>query len=108
LVFSQVVRAGDLAKMCGLYDHEPGPCLDDPTHKQKAIYSLTEKGIALLPILAQIGIWGRRYVAASNKADRDLKAFNRQLEQGGPALWRRLMATLRATHLGGKATRTTR
>src|SRR5262252_1852336 len=31
---------------------------DDPTHKQKAIYSLTEQGIGLLPILAQIGCWG--------------------------------------------------
>src|SRR6184192_1895574 len=30
---------------------------DDPTHKQKAIYSLTEQGISLLPILAQIGAW---------------------------------------------------
>src|ERR687892_413751 len=29
---------------------------EDPDHKQKAIYSLTNKGIALLPILAQIGI----------------------------------------------------
>jgi DNA-binding HxlR family transcriptional regulator len=27
---------------------------DDPTHKQKAIYSLTEKGIELLPVLAQM------------------------------------------------------
>jgi DNA-binding HxlR family transcriptional regulator len=25
---------------------------DDPTHKQKGVYSLTEKGIALLPVLA--------------------------------------------------------
>src|SRR5262245_17243156 len=33
----------------------------DPSHKQKAVYSLTEKGIALLPILAQIGSWSRRY-----------------------------------------------
>src|SRR3954464_8496281 len=31
---------------------------DDPTHKQKAIYSLTESGIALLPIVVQIGAWG--------------------------------------------------
>src|SRR3954451_10307114 len=28
--------------------------VDDPTHKQKAIYSLTEQGIELLPILAQM------------------------------------------------------
>jgi DNA-binding HxlR family transcriptional regulator len=34
---------------------------DDPTHKQKAIYSLTEKAIALVPVFAQLGAWGRRY-----------------------------------------------
>src|SRR5438309_11368124 len=28
---------------------------DDPTHKQKEIYTLTEKGIELLPIVVQIG-----------------------------------------------------
>src|SRR3954449_2677673 len=27
---------------------------DDPTHKQKAIYSLTEKAITLLPVVVQI------------------------------------------------------
>jgi len=31
---------------------------DDPTHKQKAVYSLTEHGIALLPILTQMSQWG--------------------------------------------------
>ncbi len=31
---------------------------DDPSHKQKAIDSLTEKGIALLPIIVQIGRLG--------------------------------------------------
>jgi len=74
---------------------------DDPTHKQKAIYSLTEKGIALLPVLAQIGIWGRRYVTASDKADPELQAFNRKLQRGGPRLWTQLMTSLRETHLGG-------
>ena len=34
---------------------------DDPTHKQKAIYSLTEQGIELLPVLAQMAVWGRKY-----------------------------------------------
>lgn len=75
---------------------------DDPTHKQKALYSLTEKGIAVLPILAQIGIWGRRYAPASEKADPGLKQFNRKLARGGPVFWKRLMADLRATHLAKK------
>src|SRR5262245_26288976 len=75
---------------------------DDPTHKQKAIYSLTEKGIALLPILAQIGIWGRRYMPASDRADAPVKAFNQKLRRGGPAFWSQLMAELRKAHLGNR------
>ena len=38
---------------------------DDPTHNQKAIYSLTEKAIALVPVFAQLGAWGRRYTPAT-------------------------------------------
>ena len=72
---------------------------DDPTHKQKAIYSLTEKGIELLPVLAQIGIWGRHNIEAFEKADAATKAINRKLERGGPALWKRMMADLRREHL---------
>ena len=30
---------------------------DDPTHKQKAIYSLTEKAIELVPVFAMLGAW---------------------------------------------------
>jgi len=73
---------------------------DDPTHKQKGIYSLTEKGIALLPIIVQIGAWGSRYVPAAKKLDRRSRAVIRQLQRGGPPLWSRVMANLRATHLG--------
>ncbi len=40
---------------------------DDPTHKQKAIYSLTEMAIELVPILAQMGAWGRRHLPASEE-----------------------------------------
>jgi DNA-binding HxlR family transcriptional regulator len=68
----------------------------DPTHKQKAVYSLTEKGISLLPILAQIGIWSLSYRQVSD----ELGATAVELEAGGPPLWARLMAELRTTHLG--------
>src|SRR5882672_3369041 len=34
---------------------------DDPGHKQKYIYSLTEKGIDLLPVMVEIGGWGLKY-----------------------------------------------
>jgi DNA-binding HxlR family transcriptional regulator len=33
----------------------------DETHKQKLIYSLTEKGIDLLPIILEIGLWSDKY-----------------------------------------------
>ncbi|HEY3493292.1 MAG TPA: helix-turn-helix domain-containing protein [Polyangiaceae bacterium] len=72
---------------------------DDPTHKQKAIYSLTEKGVALLPIVVQIGAWGSRYVPESRKLDARTRAMLRDLQEGGPALWKRLMEELRATHV---------
>lgn len=72
---------------------------DDPTHKQKAIYSLTERGIELLPIIAQIGAWGRRHRKASDKLPAGTKAFLRELHDGGPKHWAKLMTELRATHL---------
>jgi DNA-binding HxlR family transcriptional regulator len=68
----------------------------DPTHKQKAVYSLTEKGISLLPILAQIGIWSLSYMPVSA----ELSATAVELQAGGPLLWAKLMAELRTTHLG--------
>src|SRR5579862_6031792 len=38
----------------------------DPTHRQKAIYSLTEKAITLVPVLAQIGAWGSRWLPVTD------------------------------------------
>src|SRR5690242_10552810 len=51
---------------------------EDPTHKQKAIYSLTEKSIALVPVFAQLGAWGRRWMPAS----RELSVRAELLERG--------------------------
>jgi DNA-binding HxlR family transcriptional regulator len=70
--------------------------VDDPTHKQKAIYSLTEKAIALVPILAQLGAWGRRYTPASE----ELGIRAELLEKGGPEMWNQFMAELGHAHLG--------
>jgi DNA-binding HxlR family transcriptional regulator len=75
---------------------------DDPTHKQKAIYSLTEKGIALFPVLAQIGAWGSRHVPAARKLDPRARAYLREIHEGGPLRWERFMAELRVTHLGAR------
>ena len=77
---------------------------DDPTHKQKAVYSLTEKGIALLPIVVQIGAWGSRYVPESKKLDARSRAFLREIQEGGPAAWKRMMADLRAAHVDRSST----
>ena len=34
---------------------------NDPNHKLKQIYSLTKKGIDLLPIMTAIGVWGMNH-----------------------------------------------
>jgi DNA-binding HxlR family transcriptional regulator len=72
----------------------------DPTHKQKAIYSLTEKGITLLPIIVQIGAWGSRWVPDAKKLDSRTRKELRDLQQGGPRAWAKRMDALRAEHLG--------
>ena len=77
---------------------------DDPTHKQKAVYSLTEKGIALLPIIVQIGAWGSRYVPESKKLDARSRAVLREIQEGGPPAWKRRMADLRAEHVDRSST----
>jgi DNA-binding HxlR family transcriptional regulator len=69
---------------------------DDPSHKQKAIYSLTEMAIALVPIMAHLGAWGRRYLPASE----ELSIRAQLMEEGGPPLWERFMDELRTEHLG--------
>lgn len=69
---------------------------DDPSHRQKAIYSLTEPAIQLVPLLAQMGAWGRRHAPVSE----ELSIRARLLEEGGPVMWKWLMVELRATHLG--------
>jgi DNA-binding HxlR family transcriptional regulator len=71
---------------------------DDPTHKQKAIYSLTERGIALLPVLLEIGAWSRVHLPEIRRADPHVLALNRSLVEDREAM-RRKMAELRRTHL---------
>lgn len=69
---------------------------DDPTHRQKGIYSLAEPAIQLVPVLAHLGAWGRRHTPVS----RDLAIRAQLLEEGGPALWEAFMRELRHQHLG--------
>jgi DNA-binding HxlR family transcriptional regulator len=72
---------------------------DDPSHKQKAIYSLTERGISLLPVLVQIGAWSRANLPEIKRADPRAIAINRALTDR--AALERKMAELRQAHLGG-------
>jgi DNA-binding HxlR family transcriptional regulator len=73
----------------------------DPSHAQKAIYSLTLASIELVPLLAQMGAWGLRHTRVS----KELSIRARILEEGGPRLWKAFMAELRAMHLGAPAPR---
>ena len=72
---------------------------DDPTHKQKAVYSLTERSIQLVPLLVQMGAWGRRHLPVTPA----LAIRAQLLEEGGPELWADFMDELRTVHLGAPA-----
>jgi DNA-binding HxlR family transcriptional regulator len=74
---------------------------DDPSHKQKGIYSLTEASIQLVPLLAHMGGWGRRHTPAS----KELSIRAELLEIGGERMWKAFMAELRSIHLGAPAPR---
>jgi DNA-binding HxlR family transcriptional regulator len=71
---------------------------DDPSHKQKGIYSLSEQGIELLPILAQMSGWGFKYLPVTE----ELGIRAKLLSEGGPKIWTEFMDELREIHLGVK------
>lgn len=73
----------------------------DPNHKQRTVYSLTEKAIDLVPILAHLGAWGARHLDVSP----DLAARAIALDAGGPPMWSDFMDELRHLHLGAPAPR---
>ena len=70
----------------------------DPSHKQKSIYSLTEKAIQLVPLFAHMGAWGGRHMPVTH----ELSVRAELLEQGGPELWEEFMDELRTLHLGAE------
>jgi DNA-binding HxlR family transcriptional regulator len=69
---------------------------DDPHHKQRTTYSLTEQGIALFPVLAQMSAWGLKYLPVTE----ELGIRAHLLKVGGPKLWDEFMDELREVHLG--------
>jgi DNA-binding HxlR family transcriptional regulator len=68
----------------------------DPGHKQRVLYSLTDKAIDLVPLMAVMGSWGLRHTFPS----RELAIRAEILEAGGPPLWSEFMEELRHLHLG--------
>ncbi|MEL6535777.1 MAG: helix-turn-helix domain-containing protein [Bacteroidota bacterium] len=67
----------------------------DPSHKQKLIYRLTQKGIDLLPVIAAMAQWSLRHEAVSEESYRHTQA----LAEGGPALLRSFSQDLETKHL---------
>ncbi len=67
----------------------------DPEHKQKFIYSLSEKGIDLLPILVEIGAWSFKHQPVDN-----VKYKHAQLLiEGGKNLQAKLRKKLVSEHI---------
>jgi DNA-binding HxlR family transcriptional regulator len=74
---------------------------DDPSHKQKVTYSLTERAIELVPVLAQLTAWGVRHLPVGD----EYAARAEVLLAGGPPVWDAFMDELREIHLGPGARR---
>lgn len=64
----------------------------DPTHAQKAIYSLTEKGLELLPVLVAVSAWTQRHFPETRRPEAV------QLVQGGARVLKQLDGQLRREH----------
>ncbi|MCE7992952.1 MAG: helix-turn-helix transcriptional regulator [Roseivirga sp.] len=68
----------------------------DQSHKQKIIYSLTQKGIDLFPIIMAIAEWSVNYQPVDKeKAERAKKIID-----GGPETQKEIMSALKKQHLG--------
>ncbi|HVI47062.1 MAG TPA: helix-turn-helix domain-containing protein [Chitinophaga sp.] len=70
----------------------------DPDHKQKQIYSLTSKGIDLLPIMVEIGGWGLRHMPADQVKHKHAIT----LVKGGKDLQKEVKKLLVKEHLQAK------
>jgi DNA-binding HxlR family transcriptional regulator len=67
----------------------------DPDHKQKFIYSLTAKGIDLLPILVEIGAWSLKHKPVDLKKHKHAQ----DLVKGGKELQKEIRKELVKKHL---------
>lgn len=76
---------------------------EDPTHKQKGIYSLTEASIKLVPLIAQMILWGRNHAPGR----KELTTLGMLIGRGDERVCNAFMDELRAIHLGVPAPRRT-
>lgn len=67
---------------------------EDPTHKQKALYSLTEMGIAMLPVIVALSGWSQTYFPETRRPE------TRALLEGGRRAIEKMQRMLRKAHLG--------
>ncbi|MBE7368999.1 winged helix-turn-helix transcriptional regulator [Ramlibacter pallidus] len=65
---------------------------DDPSHAQKAIYSLTEKGLDLLPVVIAMSAWAQRHHPETRRPEAV------DLVGRSPRALERLQAQLREEH----------
>ena len=72
----------------------------DPTHKQKAIYSLTEASVELVPLMAHMIAWARKHIPPSNAPSFGKTLRGQLVGEGGERMWSAFMVQLRADHLG--------
>ena len=68
---------------------------NDPNHKQKLIYSLTQKGIDLFPIIMEIARWSLRY----KPVDKERAKRAKQVLNGGKEVQSAIMTELAARHI---------
>ena len=71
----------------------------DPEHKQRSIISLTEAGIALLPVLVALTNFGLEHLPVAPR----FLGRSRAIRAGGDAFITAFTAELRAEHLGAPA-----
>jgi DNA-binding HxlR family transcriptional regulator len=86
-------------RLAALVEHGLLTKTDDPSHKQKVTYSLTEQAIDLVPVLVQISAWGVRHL----RVEKGYAARAQVLTAGGPPVWAAFMDELREIHLGPQA-----
>jgi DNA-binding HxlR family transcriptional regulator len=86
-------------RLTTLVEHGLLTKIDDPSHKQKITYTLTEQAIELVPVFVQLSAWGVRHLAVTD----EYAARAEVLTTGGPPLWQAFMDELRETHLGAQA-----